>query len=91
MDDPLYSTPSGTALVVNTSGNTLLDNDWDPEGSALSASLVSSPSNGSLSNFSQELNIDLQTGMNQLGNTVQMLSEVNKSFASDSAAIIRDV
>jgi hypothetical protein len=39
-------------LTVTTSDTTLLDNDWDPEGDSLTASIVDSPSNGSISGFS---------------------------------------
>ena len=51
-DDPWYVTSVDTALVVTTSDTTLLDNDWDPEGDSLTASIVDSPSNGSISGFS---------------------------------------
>jgi YD repeat-containing protein len=46
--DPWYSTPLNTTLNVTTQGTTLLANDWDPESSSLSASLVSGPSHGTL-------------------------------------------
>ena len=49
--DPWYSTPQNTALVVNSQNHPLLENDWDPEGSMLSASVVTNPTTGSLSNF----------------------------------------
>jgi hypothetical protein len=49
--DPWYSTPVNTTLNVTTQGTTLVANDWDPESSAISASLVSNPSHGSVSNF----------------------------------------
>jgi Bacterial cadherin-like domain len=49
--DPWYDTPLNTALVVGSSGTTLLNNDWDPEGDSISASLVSGPANGTLSAF----------------------------------------
>ena len=41
--DPWYSTPVSTTLNVTTQGTTLVANDWDPESSAISASLVSEP------------------------------------------------
>ena len=41
--DPWYSTPMNTTLNVTTQGTTLVANDWDPESSAISASLVSGP------------------------------------------------
>ncbi len=46
--DPWYSTPLNTTLTVTTQGTPLVANDWDPEGSSLSASLVSGPSHGTL-------------------------------------------
>ena len=46
--DPWYTTPQNTTLTVTTQGTTLVANDWDPEGSAITASLVSGPSNGTL-------------------------------------------
>jgi hypothetical protein len=49
--DAGYSTPLDTALTVGSSSS-ILNNDWDPEGSPLTASVVANPSNGSLSNFS---------------------------------------
>ena len=49
--DPWYTTPPNTALTVTTQGTTLVANDWDPEGSAISASLVSGPSHGTLTNL----------------------------------------
>jgi len=51
-DDPWYYTAEDTGLTVTTSDTTLLDNDWDPEGDSLTASVVDSPDNGSISNFS---------------------------------------
>ncbi len=48
VSDPWYSTPLNTTLTVTTQGTTLVANDWDPEGSSLSASLVSGPSHGTL-------------------------------------------
>ncbi|HUG66542.1 MAG TPA: Ig-like domain-containing protein [Pirellulaceae bacterium] len=51
-DDPWYYTAEDTGLTVTTSDTTLLDNDWDPEGDSLTASVVDSPAHGSLSNFS---------------------------------------
>lgn len=50
-EDLRYATDVDTALVVSSS-NDLLENDWDPEGSSLTASIVANPSNGSISNFS---------------------------------------
>ena len=49
--DPWYTTPQNTTLTVTTQGTTLVANDWDPEGSAITASLVSGPSNGTLSSL----------------------------------------
>jgi YD repeat-containing protein len=49
--DPWYSTPVSTTLNVTTQGTTLVANDWDAEGSSLSASVVANPSHGTLSNF----------------------------------------
>jgi YD repeat-containing protein len=49
--DAGYSTPLNTALVVGSSSS-ILNNDWDPEGSSLTASVVTNPANGTLSNFS---------------------------------------
>jgi hypothetical protein len=49
--DPWYSTALNTALNVTTQGTTLVANDWDAEGSSLSASVVANPSHGTLSNF----------------------------------------
>ena len=46
---------------------------------------------GTLSNDSQLLNIDLQTGMNNLSNTNQMLSTVNKNFTDTNTDIIRNM
>ncbi len=52
--DPWYSTKMNTALTVTSQETTLLANDWDPEGTALCASVVAGPSHGSLSNFGSE-------------------------------------
>ena len=49
--DPWYSTPQNTQLVVGSQNHPLLENDWDPEGSTLAASVVANPTSGSLSNF----------------------------------------
>lgn len=40
--------------MIGTSDTTLLDNDWDPEGSSLTASVVDNPSNGTLSTFNTD-------------------------------------
>jgi RHS repeat-associated protein len=52
IDDPWYATPQNTALTVGISDTSLLANDWDPEGSSLTATIVDSPSDGTLSAFS---------------------------------------
>ena len=49
VNDSSYVTAMSTAL--NVSSTPLLQNDWDPEGSTLSASVVTQPANGTLSNF----------------------------------------
>jgi hypothetical protein len=46
--DPWYNTPINTTLNVTTQGTTLIANDWDPETSSISASLVAGPSHGTL-------------------------------------------
>ena len=51
-DDASYYTAEDTDLTVGTSDTTLLDNDWDPEGSSLTATIVDNPANGTISNFS---------------------------------------
>ena len=50
--DPFYDTAQNTSLTVSTSDTTLLDNDWDPESSSLTASIVANPANGTVTNFS---------------------------------------
>jgi hypothetical protein len=50
--DPWYGTAEDTALTVTTSDTELLDNDWDPEGDSLTASVVDSPASGAVSGFS---------------------------------------
>ena len=50
--DPFYSTAEDTALTVGASDTTLLDNDWDPEGDTITASIVDNPGDGSVTNFS---------------------------------------
>jgi hypothetical protein len=52
LPDPFYETAEDTALTITTSNTTLLDNDWDPEGDTITASIVDNPSDGSVSNFS---------------------------------------
>ncbi|MCO6456362.1 MAG: cadherin-like domain-containing protein, partial [Pirellulaceae bacterium] len=52
LPDASYFTAEDTALTITTSDTTLLDNDWDPEGDSLTASIVDSPSNGSVTGFS---------------------------------------
>jgi hypothetical protein len=46
-----YSTAADTALVIGSSDHPLLENDWDPQGNTLVASIVESPSSGTLSQF----------------------------------------
>ena len=53
-DDPWYSTAEDTDLSVGSSDTTLLDNDWDPEGSSLTAAVVANPSSGSLTTFNAD-------------------------------------
>ncbi len=54
LDDPWYYTAEDTTLVIGTSDTTLLDNDWDPEGSALTASVVAGPAHGTLISFDDD-------------------------------------
>jgi hypothetical protein len=48
--DPFYSTALNTNLTTN-SGTGVVANDFDAEGSTLSASVITGPANGSLSSF----------------------------------------
>lgn len=50
--DPFYFTEENTALTVGSGDTKVVDNDWDPEASSLTASVVDNPRNGTLSNFS---------------------------------------
>jgi hypothetical protein len=50
-DDPWYAVAVNTPLTVGGSDRTLLENDWDPRGENLSASIVGQPAHGSLSHF----------------------------------------
>ena len=50
-DDPWYAVAVNTALTIGGSDRTLLENDWDPQGASLSASVVGQPAHGALSNF----------------------------------------
>src|SRR5262245_27907557 len=49
--DAQYYTAINTALSV-TSSNDPMENDRDPEGSTLTASIVANPSHGSITNWS---------------------------------------
>ncbi|MDA1056118.1 MAG: Ig-like domain-containing protein, partial [Planctomycetota bacterium] len=49
--DPWYSTATNSTLTVGSSDTILLQNDWDPEGNSLTATLVANPSNGVLTTF----------------------------------------
>ena len=51
-DDASYYTAEDTDLTIGASDTTLLDNDWDAEGSSLTATIVDNPANGTVSNFS---------------------------------------
>jgi hypothetical protein len=50
--DPFYFTSENTALTVGSNDTKVLDNDWDPEASSLTASVVAQPDNGTVTNFS---------------------------------------
>jgi RHS repeat-associated protein len=50
--DSSYFTYENSALTIGSSDITLLDNDWDAEGSSLTASIVDNPANGTITNFS---------------------------------------
>ena len=52
INDPLYATPVNTNLVISAVASGVVNNDFDPESAALSASVVTNPANGSLSGFS---------------------------------------
>ena len=54
LPDPIYSTPQNTQLIVTSQDTTLLDNDWDPEGNSVTATLVTSPAGGSVTNFGSD-------------------------------------
>ena len=47
--DASYSTALDTALVVGSGNHPLVENDWDPEGAALTVSIVTQPASGALS------------------------------------------
>jgi hypothetical protein len=50
--DLSYSTPANTPLLVNNPSQGLKANDSDPEGAALSITIVTNPASGTLSNVS---------------------------------------
>jgi len=52
--DAWYYTDEETTLTVGSSDTTLLDNDWDPEGDAITASLVDGPGHGTLTDFNSD-------------------------------------
>ena len=51
MDDPLYSTPIGTDLVISSTSQRIVNNDFEIDSAALVASVVASPSHGSIVSF----------------------------------------
>ncbi len=51
MDDPLYSTPIGTDLVVSSTSQGIVNNDFEIDSAALVASVVASPSHGTIVSF----------------------------------------
>jgi hypothetical protein len=51
MDDPLYSTPVSTDLVISSTSLGIVNNDFEIDSASLLASVVASPSHGSLISF----------------------------------------
>lgn len=52
--DPVYFINVDATLTIGTSDVSPLDNDWDPEGSSLTATLVDSPQHGTLTAFNSD-------------------------------------
>lgn len=50
--DSFYFTSENTGITVGSGDTKVVDNDWDPEASSLTASVVDQPANGTLTNFS---------------------------------------
>ena len=51
MDDPLYSTPISTDLVISSTSQGIVNNDFEIDSAALVASVVASPSHGTIVSF----------------------------------------
>ena len=51
MDDPLYSTPVSTDLVISSTSLGIVNNDFEIDSASLVASVVANPSHGSLISF----------------------------------------
>ena len=51
MNDPLYTTPISTDLVISSTSQGVVNNDFEIDSSSLTASVVVSPSHGSIVSF----------------------------------------
>ena len=54
MDDPLYSTPISTDLVVSSASQGIVNNDFEMDSAGLVASVVANPSYGSIIAFNSD-------------------------------------
>lgn len=53
-DDPLYTTPINTDLVISSSNSAVSANDFEVDFTSLTASVVTSPAHGSLVSFNSD-------------------------------------
>ena len=51
MDDPIYTTPISTDLVISSTSQGIVNNDFEIDSVALVASVVASPAHGSIVSF----------------------------------------
>lgn len=51
LDDPLYTTPISTDLVISSTSQGVINNDFEMDSASLVASVVASPAHGSLVSF----------------------------------------
>jgi len=80
-----YVTPLNTALTLSAS-NDLFENDWDAEGSTLTAAIVDSPANGTISSFSGSAGTLTYTPDNGF-NGVDVFSYKINDGTSDSSTV----
>jgi len=83
MDDPIYTTPISTDLVISSTSQGIVNNDFEIDSVALVASVVASPAHGSIVFFNSNGTFTYRPTTGYIGPDIFAYQVSNGSFDSN--------